>query len=151
MLKPDRHFNPADSECSYYMGVVANQGILVAYSTGDSLPPALDDANGYAHVPLTTDAKPIGILLDNVVNKDLTDTYLNRSRREVQINNKVEIVREGWFVTDRLVAGINPSPGDDMYFAVGGLFATATGNQLIGTFESTVDGDGYCRIRLKIR
>lgn len=149
-LQKDRMFNHGESEVSYYMGEVAAQGILVAYPTGAVQPPGLDDDANYAIVPTAATQKPVGILLDTVVNKDLTETELNRSKRERQINNKVEIVREGWFVTDRLASGITPSAGDTLYFTTGGLFTTATGSEVVGSFESEKNTDGYARIRLKI-
>lgn len=150
MLKPDRSYNIADSEISFYMGETADQGILVAYPTGDVQPPGLDDDANYAVVPTSVDQKPVGILMDTVVNEDLTRVELRSHLREVQINNKVEIVREGWFITNKLSDGITPTAGDDLYFAVNGLFTTETGSEKVGSFESSKSADGYARIRLKI-
>lgn len=150
MLKPDRNFDRARSEISYYMGEVAEQGILVSYPTGDVLPPGLDDKDQYAVIPADDTVVPLGILLDNVVDKDLTDCAPNKSRREVQVNNKVEIVRAGWFVTDQLEDGIAPAPGDDMYFIAGGLFSTTAGSAVVGKFESTVDANGFARVYVQL-
>lgn len=151
MLKPDRNYSPADSDISFYMGETADAGIMVVYPTGDVSPPGLDDDANYVTVPTDTSEKAVGILMNTVVNLDLSRTELSSHLNEVQINNKVEIIRRGWFVTNKLASSITPSPGDPLYFAATGVFTTATGSEIVGRFESGVNSDGYARIFVDVK
>ncbi len=157
MLNRNMLFDRGDSETSFYMAEAAEAGILVAYPTSGTVsPPGLDDADNIAIVPTSTSDKPIGILMDTV--KELTDSrYLpNETIREVLFDTangvypKVEIIRRGWFVTDQLHTGATAAPGAALYFAVGGLFTSASGSARVGTFESHEDADGFARIRLDV-
>ena len=150
MLKPDRMYNFADSEVSFYMGEVASEGILVAYPTGDVLPPGLDDDAGYAVVPTSVADSIVGILLNEVENQDLSVTELRSHLNKVQINNKVEIVRRGWFVTDQVDTGVTPQAGDDAYFVAGGLFTTVASSDKVGKFEGDINSAGFVRVFVNI-
>lgn len=149
MLKPDRQYNIADSDPSYYMGGVAASGIVVAYPTGDVVPPGLDDNAQYAIVPTNVSNKIVGILMNEVVNPDLSNTELQSHLNKVPINHKVEIVRRGWFVTDQLEAGIDPVVGGNLYFKVGGQLTTTASSAVIGRFESVVT-NGFARVFINI-
>lgn len=150
MLKPNRFFNPADSEVSYFMNETGEAGSPVAYPTGDVMPPGLDDAEGIAVIPTATNQHLIGILCTNVVESNDPLSGRRQHLNEVWVGDKVEIVRAGWFVTNRLEDGITPSPGDNLYFNADGLFTDQSGSAKVGKFESAVDEDGYARILLRI-
>ncbi len=99
---------------------------------------------------------PVGVLLNDVVNKDLTRTHLNWYKDEVQQGGKVTVMTRGWVVTD-LVDG-TPAPGDLAYASdsVAGNFsgtaadATASGNLAVGRFMSRKDADGYCKVYVNL-
>ena len=56
---------------------------------------------------------PVGILLNDVVNKDLTRTHLNQHKDEVQKGGKVTVLRKGYVVTNNIQG--TPSAGDIAY------------------------------------
>lgn len=157
MLKGDQYFNEADSEVSFFMFEEAEAGIIAAYPPSNVvLPPALDDKLNVAIVPTTTSNKPIGILMDNVVDIDRTKFTLFESKRQVAMDSvngyapKVEIIRKGWFVTDMVDTGSSPNPGDAAHFIAGGLFSTTTTSMRVGTFESDKDSSGFVRVRIDL-
>lgn len=151
MLKGDMTYDRSDSEVSFYMDEEAERGCLVVYDTGaDVAQPALDDADNLAIVPAGTAGIPIGILMDTVIDIDLTRHDLWHSRREVAIGDKVEIIRKGWFVTDQVDTGGTYYPGAAAYWKAGGLFTSDSGSLQVGRFESDLDSNNFVRIRLDI-
>jgi hypothetical protein len=98
---------------------------------------------------------PVGILLNDVVNKDLTRTHLNQYKDEVQQGGKVTVLTRGWVVTNRVTG--SPSAGDLAYASetAGEISsvaanATASGNLAIGRFMSAPDADGYAKVYVNL-
>ena len=150
MLRGDMLYDKADSEVSYFLNEVAERGIIVIYPDEEVLPPGLDTNLNTATVPTGTSGVPIGILMEDVKDKDLTDCPLKASRRETNVGYKVEIIRRGWFLTNMVNSGDTPSPGDPAHFMAGGLFTTSTTSARVGTFESALGPDGYVRVRVNL-
>lgn len=147
MLKGRRNYQPGDSETSFFMNVVAERGIIVTYPSASVAQPGLDESNNVATVPSGTSGTPIGILLTDVVNVDLTKYHLNHHKvEEVQVGSKVNIVRRGWFITNKVKSGDTPTVGAAAHFDANGELTTGTTSARVGTFESVKDSDGYVRV-----
>lgn len=147
-LKPQRriiHDNNA-----FFMNEVATRGGVVCWSTAGS-GVAMDQAGAVVTYDATpSGATPIGLLLEDVVNKDLTDTPQNYHRTEVQLGGKVTLLIKGEVTTDMLEAG-TISAGDYAYLSNSGLINNsqsdgATVSPLVGKFLSTKDENGFAKV-----
>ena len=151
-LKSDRH--EFDTDISFFMNEVATRGGIASISTAGS-GAALDQ--GVALVSYTGEPSgtaPVGILLNDMVNLDLTRQHINQHKDEIQKGGKVTLLRKGWVVTN-MIAGTNPTAGQDAYVAHSGylsasdIAADGTGPS-IGTWLSTVDQDGYAKVSINL-
>jgi hypothetical protein len=101
---------------------------------------------------------PVGVLLNDVVNKDLTRTHLNWYKDEVQQGGKVTVMTRGWVVTNNIQTGDTPTPGALAYasdteagaFSVTAADADGSGNLAVGRFMSRVDADGYAKVYVNL-
>jgi hypothetical protein len=99
---------------------------------------------------------PVGILLNDVVNKDLTRTHLNQHKDEVQKGGKVTVLRKGYVVTNKITG--TPVAGSVAYadratagnIAVDAITSAASGNLAVGRFLSTKDEDGYVKVEVNL-
>lgn len=152
-LKPDRIESHTD--ISYFMNEVAERGIVVVHDTTTSgLGASMDDADNVVKKPDVANGsgeQPAGILLNDVVNLDLTRQHINWHKDEVQIGGKVTLLRQGQVTTNQLKSGDTPAPGDKAYFTTDGeLSTTSTNSTQVGRFLSSVDGDGYVKVDVNI-
>ena len=150
-LKGNHRWDPvADSNIDYFVGEVATQGCILVAPTGTVYPPALDDPANVARVPSgAEDGYPVGLLLDEVVNKDLTVTSLNKQKREVAINGKVEMATAGEWITNQIHSSATVTIGATGYYAANGKIHS-TGHYPVCTFSSDKDADGYVKIKLRL-
>jgi hypothetical protein len=154
-LKGDRYL--AITDISFFMDQVAEKGGVAVMKTAGS-GAALDQQAAEVEYAASPSGKyPVGLLTDDMVNKDLTRTHLNFQKSEHQKGSKVNLMREGWVVTNMLEGtGITPTGGAKAYLGLSGLFTTAaTGpggyaNPEVGRFESTKDEDGYVKVYVKL-
>jgi antitoxin (DNA-binding transcriptional repressor) of toxin-antitoxin stability system len=95
-------------------------------------------------------AYPLGILLNDMVNIDLTRQHLNQHKDEVQKGGKITILRKGFVVTDAISG--TPSGGQDAYLAGTGLISAtqAAGALKIGQFLSSKDADGFAKVAVNL-
>jgi hypothetical protein len=102
---------------------------------------------------------PLGILLNDVVNLDLTRQHLNWHKDEVQKGGKVTILKKGWIVTDQVDG--TPTIGATAFLGGSGKIATVqdgaacTGTSClyappIGQFLSNKDADGYAKVAINV-
>jgi hypothetical protein len=147
-LKPDRIETVTD--VSFFMNTTATRGGVASVSTGGS-GVAMDDANAVvAYASAVNGALPVGVLLNDVVDLDLTRQHINWHKDEVQKGGKVALLRVGQ-VTTNLVAGL-PAAGSGAYVGVSGLIGTdPTDSVKIGSFLSSVDSDGYAKVSVNIQ
>lgn len=149
-LKPDRVELLTD--VSFFMNTTASRGgVVSAVVTSSGVGASMDDANAVvAYQANASGAKPIGVLLNDVVDLDLTRQHINWHRDEVQVGGKVTLLRQGQ-VTTNLVAG-TPSAGADAYVANSGYISTAqaTGAVKIGQFLSAVDANGFAKVSVNL-
>jgi hypothetical protein len=149
-LKPDRE--EFHHDIRWYMGSVAERGGVVCLQTADSggYPGAAKNTVVYAANP--SGRHPIGLLLQDVVNNDLSRTHPNWYRDQVQINSKVALMKDGW-VTTNMVDSSTPVGGEAAYLGASGLFSTtqATGAPKVGQFLTSKDQDGYVAVRVQLQ
>jgi hypothetical protein len=95
-------------------------------------------------------AYPLGILLNDMVNIDLTRQHLNQHKDEVQKGGKITILRKGFVVTDAISG--TPAGGQDAYLAGTGLISAtqAAGALKIGQFLSSKDADGFAKVAVNL-
>ena len=157
-LKPDRRH--VDSTIDYFMNEVASKGGCVVVSTAGS-GIAMDQAEQlvtYAANP--SGVTPVGILMCDMVNYDLTRQIIDRHKREVQLGGKVEILTKGTVVTDFVYPGHSPTGLDKAYVGHSGYIAASdvatdhvdsTGaNRVIGRWRSTADEAGYAKLDVNL-
>ena len=147
-LKPDRVEHLTD--LSFFMNATAERGILVVHSAGGS-GAAMDDSNATVAAPSAYTDQPAGLLLNDVVNIDLTRQHINYHQDEVQQGGKVLLLRRGAVVTDQISG--TPVIGEQVHFALDGTLTTAseesTSDQ-VGRWLSTKDPDGYAKVEINI-
>jgi len=107
----------------------------------------------YKAVP--SGAVPVGLLINDMVDIDLTRQHLNQHKDEVQKGGKVTLLRKGYVVTNN-IQGTLPSGGEVAFLAHSGNVAIAdvsnddsdaTGSKLVvGKFLSGADEDGYAKL-----
>jgi len=147
-LKGDRY--ELDTDISFFMNETAERGVCVSTNTLGS-GAAMDNSSALATLQANPSGKyPLGILLNDMVNLDLTRQHINWHKDEVQKGGKITILRKGWVVTNRISG--TPTGGAPAYLAASGLISTtqATGAPLIGQFLSTLDADGYAKVSVNL-
>jgi len=153
-LKADR--NELDVDISFFMNETGEKGQLVCLSTVGS-GAAMDQANALVQqAPATATTIPVGVLLNDVVDIDLTRQHINWHKDEVQKGGKVSILKKGYVVTDQIVG--TPAAGELAFLddaSATGKFATtaevADGvENVVGRFMSTKDEDGYAKVEVNL-
>jgi hypothetical protein len=121
-LKPDRIELLTD--VSFFMNTTAERGGVASVVTGAS-GVAMDDATAVvAYAAAASGSKPIGVLLNDVVNIDLTRQHINWHKDEVQLGGKVTLLRQGQVTTNKVTG--SPAAGVDAYVGASGLIGTST-------------------------
>lgn len=145
-LKSDRYEIQTDISFFYNAGVATRGGVVVYETAGSGA--SMDQ--GVNLVKYATTGIPVGILLNDVVDKDLTRTHLNQHKDEVQKGGKVTVLRKGYVVTNSVTG--TPSAGATAYrctVTAGNVSTVASGNP-IGAFVSTKDEDGYAKVEVNL-
>ena len=144
-LKPDRVEHLTD--LSFFMDEIGTRGQIVTHSSNGS-GASMDDANAKVIKATGTSDDPAGLLLNDVVDIDLTRQHINFAKDEVQKGGKVLLLRRGTVVTDN-VAG-TPAAGAKAYFTTDAKITSAAGSVQIGRFLSAEDADGYAKVEINI-
>jgi len=145
-LKSDRYELQTDISFFYNDGV-ATRGGVVCHDVTAGTGAAMDQ--GVNLVKYSTSGVPVGVLLNDVVNKDLTRTHLNQYKDEVQKGGKVTVLRKGYVVTNNLDG--NPVAGSGAFAstsAAGNI--SMTGDYQVGRFLSAKDADGYAKVEVNL-
>jgi len=154
-LKADR--NELDVDISFFMNETAEKGQIVCLSTVGS-GAAMDQAGALVQIAAaaTGDSTiPVGVLLNDVVDIDLTRQHINWHKDEVQKGGKVSILKKGYVVTDQIEG--TPTAGalaflddaDTGKFAIKGSVADGK-RYVVGRFMSKVDSDGYAKVEVNL-
>lgn len=151
-LKGDRVEHLTD--LSYFMNSTGTRGLMVAHDTGGS-GAAMDDSNAVVSIDATpSGANYAGMLLNDVVNLDLTRQHLNFHKDEVQQGGKVLLLRRGTVVTNH-VSG-TPTIGQQAYVDAEGRLTNSASqygdsqHPAVGRFLSVADPDGYYKVEVNI-
>lgn len=147
-LKGDRY--ELQTDISFFMDETASRGIIVVHDTAGS-GAAMDQAVNNVSVPTGVAGNPAGLLLCDVVNKDLTTVHLNQHKDEVQVGGKVVLLKKGYVLTNN-VNGTPAGNGAKAYYQSGGILTETSGSGAVqvGRFLTTKDADGYCKVEINI-
>jgi hypothetical protein len=146
------------TDITFFMDQVAERGGVASQLTAGS-GAAMDQSDAaveYAAAP--SGYMPMGILLNDVVDKDLTQTHLNFHKNEMQKGNKVTLLLEGWVVTDMVEPKITVARGDRAYVGNSGNLTNVAipdkssvySEAPLGRFLSTADADGFVKVYVKM-
>jgi hypothetical protein len=146
-LKSDRYELQTDISFFYNDGT-ATRGCAVVHDSTAGSGAAMDQ--GVNLVKKATSGNPVGILMNDVVNKDLTRTHLNQYKDEVQQGGKVTVLRKGYVVTNAIDG--SPVAGSGAYVSgsVAGNITMVVSGTKIGAFLSSKDEDGYCKVEVNL-
>ena len=145
-LKPDRI--EIYTDISFFMNTVAERGGVVSVVTSGS-GVSMDDANAVVeYADAASGSAALGVLLCDVVDKDLTKRHINWHKDEMQVGGKVTLLRRGQCTTN-MVDG-DPSAGDKAYVGVSGLVSASEGGQHIGQWLSAKDEDGFAKLSVTV-
>lgn len=150
--------NGAYVNTDYFMNVTGEAGYVVVFDTSNSgVGASADDAGAivkFSSSPFSSGDVPAGILLMDVVNKDLAHTHLNQHKREGQVGGKVALLRRGVVVTNAITGGVNPVAGNPAYAANLGYISTSNNVSStaprVGTFLGSRDTNGYVKVDVNI-
>ena len=154
-LKSDR--NELQTDISFFMNETATRGGVVSMSTGGS-GAAMDQGAALVTYTAASGKAPMGILLNDMVNLDLTRQHINQHKDEVQKGGKVTILRKGYVVTNNLSCQTAAAAGDVAYVQFDGTIANSgcvsdhsgRAGSSIGTFLSSIDQDGYAKVEINL-
>lgn len=147
-LKSYRYF-VADTQ-DFFMNEVAERGGVVVLSTVGS---GISNDQGEMLVTYAANPSgklPVGILMQDMVNKDLTQTHLNYFKDEVQLGSKVNLWTKGTVVTNMIMPGQTPAVNKVAYASLSGLLTVTDTNPnntpIVGVWLSSKDADGYAKL-----
>ena len=156
-LKTDR--SVLQTDISFFMNEAATRGGVVSISTGGSGASMDNGSAVVTYAALPSGKVPVGLLLNDMVDIDLTRQHLNQHKDEVQKGGKVTLAQKGTFVTNNL-EGTSPSAGSPAFLAhSGNLSITDLSNdegdadgstRVVGRFLSAVDEDGYAKVYIDL-
>lgn len=147
-LKPDRIELADGSRIKYFMNEVAERGIVVLLDSPGG--EGMDDPTATVSVPTGTAGNPAGVLMNDVVNLNLTRQHINWHQDEVQVGNKVDIIRRGVVRTNMVKSGDTPAAGGDAHFDANGEFTTTATSTKVGQFVSELDAEGYVEVEVNV-
>ncbi len=149
-LKSDRVESYTD--VSYFMNTVGERGGVVVHLTSGS-GVGMDSSSSVVIYPtgVVSGTRPAGLLLNDVVDLDLTRQHINWYRDEVQVGGKVTLLRQGQVTTDLLHSGDAPVAGSDAYYDnAGKLTTTSTNSVKVGRFLTSKDSENFVKVDINI-
>ncbi len=153
-LKADREELQTDMSFFYNAGTATRGGAVCHGGVGSGA--AMDQAAALVEYTGDPNTKSVvGILLNDVVNLDLTRQHINWHKDEIQKGNKVTLLRRGWCVTSS-IDSVTIAVNDVAYLSSGtaGNLTNVTptlanvGPLTVGRFLSTLDEDGYAKVEV---
>lgn len=151
-LKADRFEASTDISFYYNQSVADRGGVVVHGATAGSGASMDQGVNIVRYKAVVSSDVPVGILLNDVVDKDLTRTHLNMYKNEVQLGNKVTILRSGYVVTNKLDA-VTIVAGQVAFASTvnaGNITNTGVMIHSLGRFMSSKDADGYAKVAINL-
>lgn len=159
-LKPDRQvistdisFFNNDTSSAQSTTVAVRGGVVFVSTVGSGA--AMDSSVAVVTYPAEPSGKsPVGIMLNDMVNLDLTRQHINFYKDEMQTGSKCTIMDKGWVVTDWIYPGTTPAAGNTAYAAHSGYISPsrATSGQwpAIGKFLSAKNEDGFAKVSVNL-
>jgi len=155
-LKADRYEESTDISFFYNAGTATRGGVVVLDAANASGAAMDQGENKVKYSTAANTDVPVGVLLNDVVNKDLTRTHLNQYKDEVQKGGKVTVLTRGWVLTSNVTG--TPSAGDVAYLDeitagnVGNAsdLGYSSGVMAVGRFMSAKDADGYAKLYVNL-
>ena len=152
-LKPDRDPNAVDISFFTNDTTAARGGIMTLSTAGSGS--AMDQSEAVATYAANPSGKaPLGILVNEVVNDDLTRVKQNFHKDQVQTGGKVTLISRGWAVTDRIYPGTTPTAGARAYVSHSGYITPtslgAEATPIVGRFLSTKNEDGFAKVAVNL-
>jgi hypothetical protein len=153
-LKPLRIEDRYGYRLNYHMNEAASAGGVVVASTIGS-GSAMDQSQDVVTYAANPSGKvPVGMLLGDVVDKDLTQTTLQRLSSEYIKNGKVPVNAAGQYTTNMIYPGLTIAKDQSAYLGPSGLLQNTVVNEVnnpwVGTFESSKDADGYAKVTINL-
>jgi len=169
-LKPHRVYSQESEDISCYMNTTGSRGAIVSYTSTASgaLGAGLDSSSRVVEFNANgSGARPVGMLLNDVVNIDLSRQTLNPYKFEVQVGSKVLIAKRGRFTTDRFylntASGAVTLPasgfcGPNGLIAIGEGYGQTSitgvlqgsGFPYVGKLWTTQDADGFAEFEVDL-
>ena len=153
-LKADRNELDVDISFFYNAGTAERGGVVSIASAGSGA--AMDQAGALvAYTAAANDVVPVGILLNDVVNLDLTRQHINWHKDEIQKGGKVSVLKKGYVVTNMITGTVTAGAAAYLDDATAGNL-TVKGNvdsgeyQNVGRFMSIADEDGYVKVEINL-
>ena len=154
-LKSDRY--ELQTDISFFCNSELTRGQVVVMNDGTGSGAAMDQGVALVKAEAgVSGSVPAGILLNDVVDKDLTRTHLNHYKDEVQKGGKVTVLRKGYVVTNDIDSAVTPSVGDVAYLSesqagkISNVSASSFTNLVVGRFLSAKDADGYAKVEVNL-
>ena len=147
-LRPTR--NEFLTDLSFFMNETSERGVMCVASTQGS-GAAMDQSEAAVKVASAVGDKPVGLLLNDVVDLDLTRQHINYDQDEMQKGGKVLLLRAGFVVTDQISGAI--TLGDAVHFVDDGRICSAAASShsaQVGRWLSKKDSDGYAKLQINI-
>lgn len=151
-LKGDRQVIADD--ISWFMNEAATRGGIVSVSTAGS-GAGMDQAAQLAtYKSSSSGAVPLGVLLNDMVDIDVTRQHVNHHKDEVIKGNKVTVLMIGQVTTNSILSGITISAGDKAYLSSSGSLTNVNhgvaATPLVGKFLTKKDENGFARVWVNI-
>ena len=151
-LKADRKH--IDSRIDMFMDQTAERGGIVCHLTAGS-GTANDQSVQAVHYDTTpSGANPVGLLMSEVVNLDLTRQHENWHKEEVQQGGKVTIWEKCEVTTNMVTSGLTIAAGEPAYLAAEGRITNVNTGSVasprVGTFMSNLDENSYAKIAINL-
>tara|TARA_R110000824_G_scaffold101260_10_gene240593 strand:- start:1400 stop:1888 length:489 start_codon:yes stop_codon:yes gene_type:complete len=155
-LKSDR--STLQTDISFFMNEAATRGGVAVQSTGGS-GASMDNGTALVTYAANPSGKiPVGLLVNDMVNIDLTRQHLNQHKDEVQKGGKVTLLQKGFVVTSSLEG--TPAAGNPAYLGHSGNLTPSDvssddtdadgSTRVCGRFLSAVDEDGYAKVYIDL-
>ena len=123
----------------YEMHELSERGVMVMSDVGNADRVVLASSSG----------DPIGMLLTDVEDLDLTDRPQPLHRMVVASGDVVAVATIGQFKTNMIPSGTDPFTGEDAYLATDGELSN-TGTVDVGRWLSEKDSDGYAWVSINV-
>jgi hypothetical protein len=153
-LRPDRSREGLDHIDFFCNDTTALRGGIAVISTGAS-GVALDNSSAVVTYAADPSGKmALGVLMQDVVNYDLTTRDSNVHKQEVQTGGKVTVRDNCVVTTDRIFPGNTPTVGALAYVTQSGYITSTlaaegvTKTPQVGRFLSTKDEDGFAKVHI---